>query len=87
MNLTLDVPDELARTLESLAATRQVSVQEVALERLKTFVTVTDAPLIGSPPALLRVMTEGPHLSSADVDELDATISAGRLPIRSIDLF
>jgi hypothetical protein len=35
----------------------------------------------------LRVIEEPPHLSSADVDELDAVIAAGRLPIRARDLF
>jgi hypothetical protein len=28
-----------------------------------------------------------PHLNSADVDDLDAAIAAGRLPVRTRDLF
>jgi ethanolamine utilization protein EutQ (cupin superfamily) len=32
-------------------------------------------------------MQEQPFPSSADVDELDAVIAAGRLPIRTRDLF
>ena len=88
VNLTLEVPDELARTLEGLAANQHISVQQLALERLRTRVSGSEEPPVaGSAAALLRVMGEAPHLSSADVDDLDAAISAGRLPVRSIDLF
>ena len=37
--------------------------------------------------ALLRAMQEPPHPSVADVDELDAMITEGRLPMRTRDLF
>lgn len=87
MNLTLEVPDDLARTLQGIAATQHMSIQQLALERLRTLVKVSAEPVAGSAAALLRVMGEPPHLSSTDVEELDAAISAGRLPVRSIDLF
>jgi hypothetical protein len=32
-------------------------------------------------------MQEPPHPTSADVDELDAAIAAGRLAVRASDLF
>jgi hypothetical protein len=41
----------------------------------------------GSPAAVLRAMREAPHPTAADVEELDAVIAAGRLPIRARDLF
>ena len=87
MNLTLEVPDELARTLEGIAATQHMSIQQLALERLRTLVTGTAEPPVGSAAALLRVIGEPPHLSSVDVDDLESAILAGRLPVRSIDLF
>jgi hypothetical protein len=87
MNLTLEVPDDLARTLEGIAAHQRISVQQLALDRLRELVVPHDARQPGSAAALLRVMNEGPIPSSADVDELDAAIAAGRLPVRSVDLF
>ena len=41
----------------------------------------------GSAATILRVMQEPPHLSVSDVDELDAAIAAGRLPVQALDLF
>src|SRR5881275_526292 len=41
----------------------------------------------GSPAAVLRAMQAPPHPSAADVDELDAAIASGRLPIGTRDLF
>jgi hypothetical protein len=87
VNLTLEVPDELARTLEGIAATQHISIQQLALDRLATLVKGSAEPPAGSAAALLLVMGEPPHLSSADVDDLDAAILAARLPVRSIDLF
>jgi hypothetical protein len=54
---------------------------------LSSLVEVIAEPRAGSPAAVLRVMQEPPYSSSADVDELDAVIAAGRLPIRTRDLF
>ena len=42
---------------------------------------------VGSAATVLRAMREPPHLSAADVDELDAAIAAARLPVQSSDLF
>ena len=81
-NLNIEVPDDLARSLEGIAAAQRKSVQQLALERLKSLVEV-----IPEARAVLRVIHEPPHLSSADVDELDAAILSGRLPIRTRDLF
>jgi hypothetical protein len=86
-NLIIEVPDHLVRSLEGIAAAQRKSIQQLALERLSSLVEVIPVPRAGSPTAILRVMQESPHPSSADVDELDAAILAGRLPIRTRDLF
>jgi hypothetical protein len=86
-NLIIEVPDHLVRSLAGIAAAQRKSVQQLALEQLSSLVEVAPGPPAGSPAAVLRVIEEPPHLSSADVDELDAVIAAGRLPIRARDLF
>jgi hypothetical protein len=87
VNLIIEVPDELARSLEGIAATQHKSIQQLALERLSSLVTSSPQPEAGSPATLLSVMREPPNLSPADVDELDAAIAAGRIPVRTRDLF
>ncbi len=86
-NLNIEMPDDLVRSLAGIAAAQRKSVQQLALEQLSSLVEVTPECRDGSPAALLRVMQEPPHLSSADVDELDAVIATGRLPIGARDLF
>jgi hypothetical protein len=86
-NLTIEVPDELVSSLEAIAAAQRKSIQELALERLSSLVEVSSEPRVGSPAAILRAVQEPPHLSAADVDELDAAIAAGRLPVLTYDLF
>ena len=86
-NLIIEIPDDLVRSLAGIAAAQRKSVQQLALEQLSSLVEVIPEPRAGSPAAVLRVMQEPPHPSSADVDELDAVIAAGRLPIRTRDLF
>jgi len=87
VNLIIEVPDELVVGLAGIAASRRMSIEQLALDRLRSLVTGGAEPRAGSPQALLRVMGEPPYLSATDVDELDAAISAGRLPIRSADPF
>ena len=87
MNLTIEVPDDVIRSLEVIAAAQGKSLQQLAAERLNSLVSVSPAPLQGSPAALLRAMTESPHPSAADVDDLEAAIAGGRLPVRTRDLF
>src|SRR5512140_1451566 len=70
MNLTIEVPDDIVRSLEVIAAAQGKSLQQLAAERLNSLVNVSPAPLQGSPAALLRAMTEPPHPSAADVDDL-----------------
>ncbi len=86
-NLIIEVPDELARSLEGIAAAQRKSIQQLALERLRSLVEITPQLPAGSPAAVLRVMGEPPYPSPADADELDAAISAGRLRVRPRSLF
>jgi hypothetical protein len=86
-NLNIEMPDDLVRSLAGIAAAQQKSLQQLALERLSSLVDVARESRAGSPAAVLRVMQEPPHPSSTDVDELDAVIAAGRMPIRTRDLF
>ena len=86
-NLNIEVPDDLVRSLEGIAAAQHKSIQQLALERLSSLVKVIPEVRAGSPATLLRVMQEPPHPSAADVDELDAAIAAGRLPTSIPDPF
>ena len=86
-NLNIEMPDDLARSLEGIAAAQRKSIQQLALERLISLVEDIAECRTGSPAAVLRAMQEPPHPTAADVDELDAVIAAGRLPIRAQDLF
>ena len=83
-NLTIEMPDDLVRGLEGIAAAQRKSVQQLALEQLSSLVPEFHA---GSPEAVLRAMREPPHPNAADVEELDAAILAGRLAVRARDLF
>jgi hypothetical protein len=86
-NLVIEMPDDLARSLEGIAAVRRKSVQQLALEQLSSLVAAIPNPRVGSPLTILQAMQAPPHLSSIDVDDLDAAIAAGRLPVRIRDLF
>jgi hypothetical protein len=86
-NLTIEMPEDLVRSLEGIAAAQRKSVQQLALEQLSSLVSVVAESRLGSAAAILKAMQEPPHLTSEDVDELDAAIAAGRLPVRTRDLF
>lgn len=86
-NLIIEMPDDLARSLVGIATAQRKSVQQLALEQLSSLVEGAPGDRSGSPAAILRAMREPPHLSSADVDELSGAIAAGRLPVRTKDLF
>lgn len=86
-NLTIALPDELARSLEGIAAAQQKSVQQLAVDQLSSLVRSGDEPIPGSAAAILRAIQEPPHLTTEDVDELDAAIASGRLEIRNRDPF
>ena len=86
-SLSIELPDDLVRDLETIAAAQGKSVQQLALERLNSLVDDAAEARAGSPAAILRVMQAQPRPNSSDVDELDAAIAAGRGPMRTRDLF
>jgi hypothetical protein len=67
-NLNIEMPDDLARGLEEIAAAQHRSIQQLALEQ-RALIPEIHA---GSPEAVLRVTHGPPHPSAADVEELDA---------------
>lgn len=83
MNLTIDMPDDLARRLEGLASAHNQTVQQFALERLSD----AAAAAAGSPAAVLGAVLALPRLSGSDVAELEAAIATGRLSITDRDIF
>ena len=80
--MTIQIPDDLARGLEGIAAAQRRSVQQLAVERLQA---PLDTP--ASPESLLRTIRALPHPSPAAVDDLDAAIAASRLPVSDQGLF
>ena len=87
-NLNIEMPDDLARSLEGIASVQHKTVQELAVERLRSLVEGSfEPPQKGSPGAVLRVMREAPHPSASDVEELEAAIAAGRAPVQASHLF
>jgi len=86
-NLMIEMPDDLARSLERIAEAQHKSIQQLAVERLRSLVEASPENVAGSAAAVLRAMLDSPHPSASDVDDLDAAITAGRLSMRQHDLF
>ena len=86
-NVTIEMPDDLVRRLEGIAARERTTVQQLALDQLRSFAETGPEPRPGSAAAVLRAAQEPPHLSPADLDELDAAIASARLPVRARDPF
>jgi len=80
--MTIQIPDDLVRDLEGIAAAQKKTVEQVALERLRS---VIERP--SSPAAVLRAVRKLPHPSPAAVDELERAIAASRLPVRDQGAF
>jgi plasmid stability protein len=80
--LTFQIPDDLARHLEAIAAAQRKSIEQVAVERLRSGLDGVD-----SPAAVLRAIRESPRPSSAAMDDLDASLASSRLPVRDEGAF
>jgi predicted transcriptional regulator len=80
--VTIQIPDDLARSLQGIASAQQKSVEQLALESLRSL-----SDKANSPEAVLRANRELPHPNAAAVDELDAAIAAARLPVRERSAF
>lgn len=73
VNLNIEMPDDLAQSLEGIAAAQHKSIQQLALERLIALLEDIPERRAGSPAAGLRAMQQAPLLTFADVEELDAS--------------
>jgi hypothetical protein len=80
--MTIQIPDDLAHGLEGIATARSKSVEELAVESLRLLFEPS-----GSPHAVLKSVRGLPHPSVAAVDEMEAAIFAGRLPVRDEGTF
>jgi hypothetical protein len=74
--MTIQIPDDLARSLEGLAAARNETIEQLALHELRSLVAPPD-----SPSAILKAFRSTPHANREAVDELQATIPSARLPL------
>ena len=86
-NLTIEMPDDLVRRLEGIAAVQRKSVQQLALDQLQSLVEAGDKYRRGSPAGVLRAAQAAPHVLPADVDDLEAAILSARLPVLVRDPF
>jgi hypothetical protein len=75
--MTIQIPDDLAHGLEGMAAAQQKSVEQVAVDGLRSLIDRAT-----SPEVVLRTVRGLPHPSADAVDDLEAAIAAARLPVR-----
>jgi plasmid stability protein len=80
--MTIQIPDDLARGLQGLAALHRKSIEQLAVESLRQLVDPQS-----SPEAILRAVRSLPHPSTAAVDDLEAAIVSARLPMRDRGAF
>ena len=80
--MTIQIPDDLARGLEGMAAAQQKSVEQVALDGLRSLFDKAS-----SPEVVLRAVRQLSPPSVAAVDDLDAAIAGARLPVRDQGAF
>ena len=80
--MTIHIPDDLARGLAGIAAAQRKSVEQVALDNLRSLFDRAS-----SPEVVLRAIRGLTHPSGADVDDLDDVIAVARLPVRDQGAF
>ena len=77
--LTIEIPEALARRMAWLATQQKKSVQQLALERLTPLLEFAAVP--GSPAAIRQAMHNSPRLSCEEVDELERAIAESSIPV------
>ncbi len=80
--MTIQIPDDLAHGLEHPAAAQSKTVEQLAVENLRG---LFDGET--SPQAFVRRIRALPHPSIEAVDDMEAAIEAGRLPVRNEGIF
>ncbi len=86
-SVTIHIPDDMARSLQGIAASRHQTLEELALEGLTSLTQPKLKHPRGSAAALLQVMRDPPYLSKEDVDALEAAIFSGRQAAEGGDIF
>jgi len=86
-SLTIQIPDDMARNLEGIAASRRQTLEELAFEGLASLTSPAPKYPRGSPAAVLELMRNPPHLSKEDGEALDAAIASGQQPAEDGDVF
>jgi hypothetical protein len=86
-SLHIEMPEDLVRRLELIATAESKTLEQVAVERLRSSIDPVEALESGTPAALLRALREPPHPTAADVQALEAAIAGGRAPIHLRELF
>jgi hypothetical protein len=74
--VTIQIPDDVTRGLESVASVQKKTVEDLAVEGLRLLFTNSD-----SPAALLRLFQNLPHPSLAAVDHMEGAIFSAQLPV------
>ena len=77
--LTLELSDDEYRAIEKAAEPAGQRPAEWVATKLRQQLS---SPRNGSPRAVRRAMCEAPHVTSLDVDALEESIVAGRLPMK-----
>jgi plasmid stability protein len=80
VQLTIDLPDELAEAVERTAAAQGKSISHYALDLLRAAVAV-EGGRRGSPQAVLRALEQAPPIDPETVDQMEAAIREGKLPV------
>jgi len=76
--LTLELSDDEYRAIEKVAKPMGQKPVEWIASKLRQQLSASRK---GSPSTVLLATSEPPHLTSPDVDELEESIAAGRLPM------
>jgi hypothetical protein len=86
-NVTIQIPDDLQRSLERIASENRQTVQELVLKYVRMVAEIGLESRIGSPVAVLAAMREPPHVAASDAEAFEAALRSGRVPVQAGDLF
>lgn len=74
--MTIEIPDDLTQDLDAIAGVEKKTVEQVAIERLRTVVRHR-----ATPKAILESIRALKHPSASSVADLENAIAAARLPV------
>ena len=82
--MTLELTDEIYEAVKKAASENGLHPVEWVVISLRQHLFDLRP---GSPQAILRAMSEPPHLNPEDVDELERAIEEGKLPVNWKSVF